>query len=83
MANGDDLARLGTDELAALAEAAVAELARRGDPAAFEHLLRLTAVVGESVGVAARATAERSSWAGVAGIAGTSRQAAWERWRTP
>jgi hypothetical protein len=81
--SGDDLAQVTTDELAALAEAAVAALAQRGDPAAFGHLLRLTRVVGESVGVAARATAERGSWAGVADIAGTSRQAAWERWRTP
>jgi hypothetical protein len=33
------------------------------------------------VGVAARTMAEQTSWAGVADIAGTSRQAAWERWR--
>jgi hypothetical protein len=80
MGRADDLAQVGTDELAVLAEAAVTELARRG---AFGHLLRLTRVVGESVGVAARATAGNSSWAGVADIAGVSRQAAWERWRTP
>ena len=69
------------DELAASAQAAIYELARRGDPAAFEQLLWLTRVVGEGLGTAARATAERGSWAGVAQIAGTSRQAAWERWR--
>lgn len=83
MGSRDDLAEASTEELAALAEAAITALAQRGDPAAFGHLLRLTGVVGESVGVAARATAERGSWAGVADIAGTSRQAAWERWRTP
>jgi hypothetical protein len=81
MGTPDDLAEATTDELAALAEAAITRLAERGDPAAFGQLLRLTRIVGESVGVAARATAQRGSWAGVADIAGTSRQAAWERWR--
>ena len=75
------LARATPDELAELAEAAVGALAQRADPAAFEHLLRLVRVTGECVGVAARTMAEQTSWAGVAGIAGTSRQAAWERWR--
>lgn len=81
MIGEDDLAAASADELAALAQAAIDQLARRGDPAAFEQLLRLTQVVGESLGIAARATAERGSWAGVAEIAGTSKQAAWERWR--
>ena len=83
MGSRDELAEASTEELAALAEAAITALAQRGDPVAFGHLLRLTGLVGECVGVAARATAERGSWAGVADIAGTSRQAAWERWRTP
>lgn len=77
----DDLARATSDELAALAEAAIDVLARGGDPAAFGHLLRLTRVAGEAVGVAARTMADHTSWTGVAEIAGTSRQAAWERWR--
>ena len=77
----DDLARETSDELAALAEAAIDVLARGGDPAAFGHLLRLTRVAGEAVGVAARTMADHTSWTGVAEIAGTSRQAAWERWR--
>jgi predicted choloylglycine hydrolase len=76
-----DLARATTDELAELAEAAVEALAKRADPAAFEHLLRLVRITGECVGVAARTMAEQTSWAGVADIAGTTRQAAWERWR--
>ena len=38
-------------------------------------------VAGEAVGVAARTVADHASWTGVAEIAGTSRQAAWERWR--
>jgi hypothetical protein len=83
MGSPDDLAQATTEELAALAEAAISLLAERADPEAFGHLLRLTRIVGEGVGVAARATAQRGSWAGVADIAGTSRQAAWERWRTP
>ena len=49
----DDLARATSDELAALAEAAIDVLARGGDPAAFGHLLRSPAR-GEAVGVAAR-----------------------------
>ena len=82
MCSRDDLARATPDELAGLAEAAVGALAQRADPAAFEHLLRLVRVTGECAGAAARAMAGQTSWAGVAGIAGTSRQAAWERWRT-
>ncbi len=78
----EDLARSTPQELAELAEAAVDALARSGDPAAFAHLLALTRITGESVGVAARTLAERSSWSGVADVAGTSRQAAWERWRS-
>jgi ubiquinone biosynthesis protein UbiJ len=78
-----DLTQATPDELAELAEAVVAELARRADPDAFAHLLRMTGVVGQRVGVAARSIAERGSWAGVADLAGTSRQAAWERWRSP
>ena len=77
----DHQAAATTDELAALAEAAIDALARSGDPAAFGHLLRLTRVTGEAVGMAARTLADHSSWTGVAEIAGTSRQAAWERWR--
>lgn len=76
-----DLARATPEELAALAEAAIDALARSGDLAAFGHLLRLTRVTGEAVGTAARTLADHRSWTGVAEIAGTSRQAAWERWR--
>jgi len=78
---GEAAHRATTDELAALAEAAIEALASGGDPAAFGHLLRLTRVAGEAVGVAARTMADHTSWTGVAQIAGTSRQAAWERWR--
>ena len=77
----EDLARATPDELAALVESAVAALAHSADPAAFSHLLDLTRVTGESLGVAARTLADHSSWSWVADAAGTSRQAAWERWR--
>ena len=55
-------------------------LAQSEDPAAFGYLLQLTRLVGESLGLAARTLAHESSWSQVATIAGTSRQAAWERW---
>jgi hypothetical protein len=81
MCSPDDLARATPDELAALAESVVAALAHSADPAAFSHLLTLSRVTGESLGVAARTLADHTSWSGVADAAGTSRQAAWERWR--
>jgi len=45
-------------------------------------LLRLSALVGESLGANARALATNGSWARVAEVAGTTRQAAWSRWRS-
>ena len=58
-------------------------LAERADPEAFQALLRLSALVGECLGVNARALAVSGSWAKVAEVAGTSRQAAWSRWSAP
>jgi hypothetical protein len=69
-------------ELEQTATAAVQLLAARPDPEAFQALLRLSALVGESLGVNARALADSGSWAKVAEVAGTSRQAAWSRWST-
>ncbi|HJV15016.1 MAG TPA: hypothetical protein VJ625_14100 [Propionibacteriaceae bacterium] len=80
MAASDDLDTLQPAELAARAEQAVLALARSGDPEAFAHLLHLSRIVGESLGESARLLAANGSWSGVAGIAGTTRQAAWERW---
>lgn len=77
----EDLARATPSELADLAEASMLSLAERDDPAAFAYLLRLTRVAGECLGVAARTLALERSWSHVADIAGTTRQAAWERWR--
>lgn len=59
----------------------VAALGRSSDPAAFEELLSLHAAVGLALGASARTLAEAQSWAKVADYAGTSKQAAWSRWR--
>jgi hypothetical protein len=69
-----------TEALAQQARQAIQALARRSDPAAFSELLRLSALVGESLGVSARSLAEGGSWAHVAEVAGVTRQAAWSRW---
>ena len=70
-----------TEALAQQARQAVEALARLSDPAAFSELLRLSALVGESLGVSARSLAEGGSWAQVGEAAGVTRQAAWSRWR--
>jgi len=82
MWNREDLARATPSELADLAEVSMRLLAQSEDPAAFGHLLELTRLAGESVGMAARTLAHESSWSQVGNIAGTTRQAAWERWRS-
>ena len=71
-----------TEALAQQARQAVEALARLSDPAAFSELLRLSALVGESLGVSARSLAEGGSWAHVGEVAGVTRQAAWSRWRS-
>jgi len=82
MWNREDLARATPSELADLAEVSMRLLAQSEDPAAFGYLLELTRLAGESVGMAARTLAHESSWSQVCNIAGTTRQAAWERWRS-
>jgi hypothetical protein len=71
-----------TEALAQQARQAIQALARRSDPAAFSELLRLSALVGESLGESARSLAEGGSWAYVGEVAGVTRQAAWSRWRS-
>ena len=69
---------------AALAESVrvtVRELAESGDPSSFPALLAISEEVGIALGVAARRMAETGSWSQVAAHAGTSKQAAWSRWR--
>lgn len=70
----------GLAELEGTAHDAIAQLAEQTDPEAFQVLLRLSALVGECLGVSARTLATTGSWAKVAEVAGTSRQAAWSRW---
>ena len=50
------------------------------DPAAFQALLGLSQYLGECLGQSARTLAESHSWGDVAGVAGTTKQAAWSRW---
>lgn len=62
------------------AHRAIDALAGSTDPQAFQELLVLSAHLGQALGVAARNLATAGSWASVADLAGTSRQAAWQRW---
>jgi hypothetical protein len=55
-------------------------LAADDDPAAFQALLALSGYLGECLGRSARTLAESHSWGDVAGVAGTTKQAAWSRW---
>lgn len=55
-------------------------LAADSDPAAFQVLLGISQYVGECLGLSARTLAQAQSWADVAGVAGTTKQAAWSRW---
>ena len=72
---------LTEDELAALIVRITDELSGRGTREGFAELLRIVAYAGQRVGDAARLVAESDSWSQVAEVSGTSRQAAWERWR--
>jgi hypothetical protein len=77
----DSLDQLSDGELDALVRAAVAELTSRGTTESFGMLVALSGLVGTSLGEAARLVAERGSWSQVAQISGTTKQAAWSRWR--
>jgi hypothetical protein len=76
-----DLEGLSEGEMAALIFRITDELSARGTRAAFAQLLRVVTHVGERVGEAARLLAASNSWSQVAEVSGTSKQAAWERWR--
>jgi len=80
-AAGLPLDGLTEGELAALICRATDELSGRGTREGFAELLRIVGYAGQRVGDAARLVAESDSWSQVAEISGTSRQAAWERWR--
>jgi hypothetical protein len=83
MWNREDLAHATPSELADVAEASMRLLAQSDDPAAFGYLIEMTRLAGECLGMAARTLAHESSWSQVGNIAGTTRQAAWERWSSP
>lgn len=76
------LDRLSEGEMATLICRITDELSARGTREGFAELLRVVAYVGERVGDTARLLAASNSWSQVAEISGTSKQAAWERWRT-
>jgi hypothetical protein len=77
-----DIANASVGELAALVRRVISELARRPDSAVFAELLSLQEALGRALGDTARTLADHGSWARVADVAGTTRQAAWHRWRT-
>jgi hypothetical protein len=68
-------------ELAEQAREAIRALAGRLEVEAFQELLGLSALVGECVGESARSVAVHGSWSQVAEATGTTKQAAWSRWR--
>ena len=68
-------------DIAAEARSLLDALANSTDPTAFQTLLGLSQYVGECLGISARTLAEAQSWSSVAGLAGTTKQAAWSRWR--
>jgi hypothetical protein len=76
------LGGLSEGEMAALIYRIADELSTRGTRESFAELLRVVAYVGGRVGDAARMLAASDSWSQVAQVSGTSKQAAWERWRT-
>ena len=76
------LGGLSEGEMAALIYRIADELSTRGTRDAFAELLQVLPYIGERVGDAARILAASDSWSQVAQVSGTSKQAAWERWRT-
>ena len=76
-----DLSELSEEQLAALLRAVITELAGRGTPDSFSALVEASAQVGTGLGESARQVAARSSWTQVGELSGTTKQAAWSRWR--
>ena len=76
------LGGLSEGEMAALIYRIADELSTRGTRDAFAELLHVLPYIGVRVGDAARILAASDSWSQVAQVSGTSKQAAWERWRT-
>lgn len=76
---GDRVSRSPAD-IAAEARALLDTLAASTDPDAFDTLLGLSQYVGQCLGISARTLAVTQSWSKVGDRAGTTKQAAWERW---
>lgn len=68
-------------ELGEQARRVLSALAERPDLMAFSELLSLNEFAGQCLGQSARTLAAHGSWSQVAGVAGTTKQAAWARWR--
>lgn len=68
-------------QVAADARALIDQLASQPDSESFQELITLGDHLGRALGTSARLLAEAGSWSQVATYAGTSKQAAWARWR--
>jgi mevalonate kinase len=79
----EQLRKQSVDQIGDLVVRALRDLASRPDRRAFEELLRVNDEVGQCLGLSARTLAESGSWTQVADVAGTTKQAAWSRWRLP
>jgi hypothetical protein len=77
----DESVTASVAELTEQARAALRALATRPELEAFQGLLSLSEYAGECVGECARSLAEHGSWSRVAEATGTTKQAAWSRWR--
>lgn len=77
------LDRLPTCEVAALVRQAMSVLASRADQESFRALVDLQGHAGLCLGEAARGLAAQGSWTQVGELMGTTKQAAWSRWREP
>lgn len=75
------LSDMSEGEMAALIHRITDELSSRGTSESFAEMLKVVAYVGARVGDSARQLAASNSWSQVAQVSGTSKQAAWERWR--
>ena len=76
-----DLHALSPAELGGLVRSALAQLSAGGTQESFAELLALSETLGVEIGAAARNLAATGSWSQVATVSGTSKQAAWSRWR--
>ena len=80
---GESLSKESIEQIGDLVVSSLRELASRPDRGAFEELLRASDELGRCLGLSARTLAESGSWSQVADVAGTTKQAAWSRWRQP